>query len=90
MDQQSVGQADNTPRDDEFAKGMHGMLSEAAERVTFHRIEVERWERIGRAATQALQQLQNAAPVAGQAPDGFLGDYDPGPAQPTAPAGYAR
>lgn len=70
-DQQSVG-GSNVPRDDEFAEGMHVMASEAAERVTFHRIEIERWDRIGRAAQSALGQLQGADPVPPQTPDGFL------------------
>lgn len=75
MYEQSVGQTESSvPRDDEMAKGMHSAVSEAAERVTFHRIELERWERIGRASQAALNHLQSAMPVAQMTPDGFLQD----------------
>ena len=36
---------------------------EAAERATFHRIEAERWERIGRAAVAAAEILEATMPV---------------------------
>lgn len=77
-DQQSQSVNVNVPaqsaRDDEFAQQMHAVVSEAAERVTFHRIETERWERIGSGAQAALNHLQQASPVAKMAPDGFLQD----------------
>lgn len=69
--QNTVGQSP-VPRDEEFGKMLHAAASEAAERVTFHRMEVERWDRIGRAAQAALSHVQNANPVPQQAPDGFL------------------
>lgn len=71
---QSVGNAAGTsaPMDDNLTQQMHTVVSEAAERVTFHRIETERWTRVGRAAQSALQQLGMSDPVAKQAPDDFL------------------
>lgn len=74
MGQFNVPASDSVPRDDELAKGMHSAVSEAAERVTFHRVELERWDRIGRAAQAALNHLQSAAPVAQMTPEGFLQD----------------
>lgn len=62
----------NEPVDSSLAQQMHGLVSEAAERVTFHRCELERWERVGRAATRAINELQATDPVAQQAPEGFL------------------
>jgi hypothetical protein len=67
--------ASNEPVDGSLAQQMHGLVSEASERVTFHRVELERWGRVGRAASLAINELQSATPVAQQAPDGFL-DHD--------------
>lgn len=61
-------------RDEEFKKALHMQVSEAAERVTFHRTEAERWERLGRAGQAALRELEAATPVPQQTPDGFLHD----------------
>lgn len=82
MDQKSsADMVDNTPRDDEMSRAMQGTLNEAAERVTFHRVELERWERIGRAAAVGLHELQMAQPVEQQAAEHFFGGDAPLPSQ---------
>lgn len=79
---QNTAVASPAERDDEIGKGLQGTLSEAAERVTFHRVELERWQRIGRAAQAGLRELQSVAPVPKQSMDGFLEDSDgPMPSQ---------
>jgi hypothetical protein len=73
MQEQSVGQS-STPRDEEMAKALQSQRDEAAERVTFHRVELERWTRIGRAASAGLNHLSTASPVSKMPSDGFLDD----------------
>lgn len=73
----TAGSVGDTAADEALAKHMHGTVSEAAERVTFFRIELERWERIGRAATRALGELGNHDPVPAQTPDSFLSHEAP-------------
>lgn len=53
------------------------LMHEAAERTTFHRVECERWERIGRAAAHAAQELEAATPVAQCTPEDWLGATSP-------------
>lgn len=71
-DQQSV--SEEQPRDAMLSEQMAGQAKEAAERVTFHRVELERWERIGRAAAAASNHLNACAPVASQSPEDFYAD----------------
>lgn len=71
--------------DDALQQQMHASVSEAAERVTFHRVELERWERLGRAAARALRELEYTLPVEKQAPDGFLPNE---PQQTAVPEGF--
>lgn len=75
MHDQTVGYGSTAPMeqhvDEALAEQLTAQLHEAAERVTFHRCELERWERVGRAAAVALSELQAHSPVAKQAPEDF-------------------
>lgn len=64
----------DAPLDESLAQAASEQVQQAAERVTFHRVEMERWERIGRASALALNALQAHSPVVQQDPDGFLDD----------------
>jgi hypothetical protein len=57
--------------DDEMGEFLEKRVYEAAERVTFHRIELERWGRLGHAAAAGLAELSAHAPVAKQEPEDF-------------------
>jgi hypothetical protein len=58
--------------DQDMAEGLQLRMSEAAERVTFHSIELERWQRIGRASAAALEHLSEPAPVMKWSAEDFL------------------
>lgn len=81
FDSPQVTTGDNGPRDKSLAQQMHAEVSEAAERVTFHRGELERWNRVGRAAGAAVLALENSEPIGQTTPDDFLGKGVPQPAQ---------
>jgi hypothetical protein len=58
-------------RDEEMLASLRGSLNEAAERVTFHECERERWLRIGRASARGLETLQAVAPIAQTTAESF-------------------
>jgi hypothetical protein len=82
-DAPTKGETQAIPRDEEFGKGAQSMLNEAAERVTFHQIELERWRRIGRASASAVRELNMSAPVPRTTADDFFTEQADGgvPAQ---------
>lgn len=51
--------------DAEFAEHLKMRIAEAQQRTEFHRRELDRWDRIGRAASVAMQELMpSSAPHA--------------------------
>lgn len=63
-----------TPRDELVRESMEHTIQEAAERATFHRVEAERWERVGRAAGAALKAINDPAPIQQVTPESLVGD----------------
>jgi hypothetical protein len=62
------------PRDEILREQMERQLGEAAERATWHRVEAERWERIGRSAGASLKALNDPSPVQQVTPETLVGD----------------
>lgn len=73
--------AESMELDERVSKDMHGLVQEAAERLTFHRVECERWGRVGEAAASALLRLQSASPVAQASPEQFASAAEAPPVQ---------
>lgn len=73
-----VGQDAAAPSaDGEVHDQMQNLVAEAAERATFHRVELERWMRVGRAAAAAVSQLQAAEPIGQTVVDDFYAQNTP-------------
>jgi hypothetical protein len=70
-----VGQGQDSPvsPDGDVHDRMQSLVAEAAERATFHRVELERWMRVGRAAAAAVNQLQQAEPISQTTVEDFYG-----------------
>jgi hypothetical protein len=51
-------------RDEVLAEDCAALAREAAERATFHAIELERWQRVGRAAAEAARIATERSDVA--------------------------
>lgn len=69
------GMAGGSPeaRDHELIDQERKTLQEATERVNFHRIETERWERIARGSAAALGELESVTDVPTAEPQHFTG-----------------
>lgn len=63
---------DSSSVDERVVKEMHSTVQEAAERLTFHRAEAERWQRIGRAAAAHIVQMNDARPIDQAVPEDFF------------------
>lgn len=74
MHDQTVGQPmkAEVQRDAEMGEQMSAQLNEAADRATFHRVELERWERIGRAAAAGVRELNAQMPVESTSAEDFF------------------
>lgn len=68
----TVSAQSEAPRDAQLSDQLERQLREAAELATFHRVEAERWERVGRASAAAMRELQAAYPVAQVTPDALV------------------
>lgn len=83
QDAQSVGQ--EVASDELLRENMASLLREAAERVTFHEIEIERWRRLGRAAAAALREAESCSPVAKTSTEDFFPDGKVASSPPDGP-----
>lgn len=74
----SANVAQDRATDEKVAEDMISLQREAQERLTFHRVECERWNRIGQAATMALTALQSTVPIEKATAEAWAVEFDGG------------
>ena len=69
--------APDMPQDAALMEDVTRRLHEACERVTHHRQEAERWERIARACGAAVNQLETHSPWLELSPGDVMAAHQP-------------